>query len=125
MFDQMTRLYSVKAGIRRWPMHVFYIVVDMALINSWVPYKHVCQSNISRRKYIQKVAKELIGNVPSGPSRKYPAEALSSQASKTTVAKKRLTLFISKCSNLTTDSCQNCSKPVCGKCIRKIANYAH
>ena len=33
VFDQMSRCYSVKAGSRRWPIHV-YNVIDMALINS-------------------------------------------------------------------------------------------
>ena len=34
--DQMSRCYSVKAGSRLWPIHVFYNVKDMALINSWI-----------------------------------------------------------------------------------------
>ena len=32
--DQMTRKYSVKAACRRWPVHVFYNVIDLAIINS-------------------------------------------------------------------------------------------
>ena len=48
VLDQMSRCYSVKAGSRRWPTHVFYYVIDMALINSWIIYKHVCNSSISR-----------------------------------------------------------------------------
>ena len=27
--DQMARKYSVKAGSRRWPIHVFYNVIDL------------------------------------------------------------------------------------------------
>ena len=65
VFDQMTRMHSVKAGSRRWPVHAFYNVIDMALINSWVIYKKVCQSKISRREYIQKVAEELTGCMTS------------------------------------------------------------
>ena len=61
VLDQMARLYSVKAGSRRWPVHVFYNVIDMALINSWLIYKEVCKSNIARRKFIQSVCEELTG----------------------------------------------------------------
>ena len=61
VLDQMSRCYSVKAGSRHWPIHVFYNVIDMALINSWIIYKHVCNSNISRRMFIQRVSKELTG----------------------------------------------------------------
>ena len=34
VLDQMSRLYSVKAASRRWPVHIFYNIIDMALINS-------------------------------------------------------------------------------------------
>ena len=34
LYDQMTRLCLVKAASRRWPVHLFYNVVEMALINS-------------------------------------------------------------------------------------------
>ena len=61
VLDQMSRCYSVKVGSRRWPIHVFYNVIDMALINSWIIYKHVCNSSIRRRIFIQRVSEELTG----------------------------------------------------------------
>jgi len=48
--DQMTRKYSVKAASRRWPVHVFYNVIDHGIINSWVLYKETRRSKISRRE---------------------------------------------------------------------------
>ena len=47
--DEMTKKYSVKAASRRWPVHVFYNVIDLAIINSTVLYKEKCKSKISRR----------------------------------------------------------------------------
>ena len=41
VLDQISRLYLVKAASRRWPVHIFYNIIDMALINSWVIYKAV------------------------------------------------------------------------------------
>ena len=61
----MKRLYSVKAASRRWPVHVFYNVVDMALINNWILFKQVCQSCINRREFIQRVTEELTGSAPT------------------------------------------------------------
>ena len=63
VLDQMSRLYLMKAASRRWPVHIFYKVIDMALINSWVIYKAVCKSNISHRAYIQKVCEDLNGSL--------------------------------------------------------------
>ena len=34
VIDQMTRKYSVKAASRRWLIHMFYNVIDLAQINS-------------------------------------------------------------------------------------------
>ena len=61
VLDQISTLYSVKAASKRWIVHVFYNVINMALINSWVIYKALCKSNISRRAYIEKVCKDIIG----------------------------------------------------------------
>ncbi|KAJ4442327.1 hypothetical protein ANN_03913, partial [Periplaneta americana] len=37
--DQMARLYAVKYGCRRWPMQVFFNVLDLAAINAWILYR--------------------------------------------------------------------------------------
>ena len=63
VLDQMSRLYSVKAASRRWPLYIFYNVINIALINSWVIYKAVCKSSINRKAYIQKVCEELTGSL--------------------------------------------------------------
>ena len=65
VLDQMSRCYSVKAGSRHWPIHVFYNVIHMALINNWIIYKHVCNSSISCRMFVQRVSEELMGNTPN------------------------------------------------------------
>ena len=120
LYDQMTRLYSVKAACERWPVHVFCNVVDMALINSWFLYKQVCQSSISRRKFIQRVTEELTGSA-STVSRKRRAEEVCNlnDANASSTVKRRLTCSISKCRNRTTDMCQECNKSMCGRCATK------
>ena len=120
VYDQMTTLYSVKAASRRWPAHAFCNVVDMALINRWILYKQICQRNISNREFIQSVAEELTGNAPT-VSRKRRAEEVGSpnDTNASAVVKRRLTCSTSKCRNRTNGMCQECNKPVCGRCAIK------
>jgi len=42
-------------------IRIFYNVIDMALINSWIIYKHVCNSSISPRMFMHRVSEELTG----------------------------------------------------------------
>ena len=107
LYDQMTRLYSVKTGTKRWPVHVFYNVVDMTIINSWILYKQVCQSSISRIEFIQRVAEELTGSAPTA-SRKRRAEEVCSpnDTNASSIVKRRLICLTLKCRNRITDMCQ-------------------
>ena len=95
---------QIKAASRRWPVHAFYNVVDIALINSWILYKQVCQSSI--REPIQRVAEELTGSAPT-VSRKRRAEEVCSPngTNASVVVKRRLTCSTSKCRNRTNDMC--------------------
>ena len=123
-YDQMTRLYSVKTACRRWPVHVFYNLVDMALIKSWILYKQVFQSSISRREFIQWVAEEVTGSAPT-VSRKRRAEEVFSpnDTNASSIVKRRLTYLTSKCRNRTTDMCQECNKPVCARCATRKCKF--
>lgn len=58
--DQMTRKYSVKAGRRRWPLQVFFNILDLAAINVWILYKECTGSKISRKNFIFQLAEELV-----------------------------------------------------------------
>jgi Transposase IS4 len=39
VLDQMARKYSVKSSSRRWPVQVFFNILDLAAINELVLYK--------------------------------------------------------------------------------------
>ncbi|XP_035225178.1 uncharacterized protein LOC118197745 [Stegodyphus dumicola] len=36
--DQMLKKYNTSSGSRRWPVHVFYNVLDIAALNAWFIY---------------------------------------------------------------------------------------
>ena len=62
--NQLTRKYFVKAASRRWPIHVFFNVIDLALINSWILFRDIRKSGVSSRKFAQRVVEELTGTTP-------------------------------------------------------------
>ena len=55
----MARIYSTKVSPRRWPLQMFYYVLDLAGINACVVYKEVTGKKISRREYLLKIIQEL------------------------------------------------------------------
>ena len=117
--DQMVRMYSVKASSRRWPMHVFYNVIDMALLNGWILFREVTGSHISRRKYIQQVADELTGASHSIQNRRRMVNSTISFEPEPS-SRQRLTCNTGACNkNRTTDRCSVCRRPICGKCSVK------
>jgi len=43
ILDQMARRYSTRAAACRWPVHVFYNILDLAAINAWIIYRGVTE----------------------------------------------------------------------------------
>ena len=59
VMDQMARLYSVKGGTRRWPVAVFYNILDLAAINAHILYKQCMDVNMTRKRFILELVKQL------------------------------------------------------------------
>ena len=57
--DQMARQYSIEEDTRRWPVAVFYNILDLAGINAFVLYKKTNRSQGSRRDFLFEFATEL------------------------------------------------------------------
>ena len=122
--DQMARKYSVKASSRRWPVHVFYNILDLAAINAWVLYKEVTGKTITRQDFILQLAEEL----SAAYAKERQTKALSSETfgtdreTPTTAKMKRRHCQIAKCKGLkTVDTCTCCHKAVCTQCTAKIS----
>ena len=115
ILDQMARKYSVKAGSRRWPLHVFYNILDLAAINAWVLYKETTQANISRKEFLFKLAEELGDD--------YRDEIINSSIPlseiQNTAVRKNCQVQASCNRNRCKDICAKCNKNVCRKCISK------
>ena len=117
VIDQMTRMYSVKAASRRWPNHVFYNVIGLALINSWILYITVNNSSITRKQYIQKVCEELTGNIQN---ENVAPDSVDADAP---APKRRATCSTGRCNkNRTLDRCYCYNKTTLWQvCIEKMS----
>lgn len=56
----MVKKYSVKSESRRWPLQVFYNILDLAGINAWILYKETTGGKISRHDFMFQLDHELI-----------------------------------------------------------------
>lgn len=57
--DQMGRKYCVKSKNFRWPLQVFFNILDLAEINAWVLYEETTGETISRQEISFQLASEL------------------------------------------------------------------
>jgi hypothetical protein len=55
----MTRTYNVKTPSRRWPVQVFFNILNLSIINSWVLYTQTTGIKITRRNFIVKLVEEI------------------------------------------------------------------
>lgn len=116
VLDQMPRKYSAKAGSRRWPVQVWYNILDVAAINSWILYKSITGKQLSRRQFILQLAKELRhSNVD---------DVDVQQTVNPTAGRKRRQCQVAKCKgNKTLDTCSRCNRAVCGKCTATVQKH--
>ncbi|KAL7865114.1 hypothetical protein SRHO_G00103610 [Serrasalmus rhombeus] len=59
IMDQKVRAYTVRAGTRRWPVAVFYNLLDLAAMNAHVLYTACTGSTESRRVFLCALAEKL------------------------------------------------------------------
>ena len=59
--DQMAKHNSVKSPTRRWPIQVWYNILNLSGINSWILYKNVNRNTKkSRREFLLELVEEII-----------------------------------------------------------------
>lgn len=109
ILDSMAREYSVKPPSRRWPLHVFCNILDLAAINAWILYRKVTQSHISRREFLQELILELAA---ANQTRRSSGKTLPTECGESA---KRVTCRVCY-TNKTTTACCDCERPICGPC---------
>ncbi|XP_032379457.1 piggyBac transposable element-derived protein 3-like [Etheostoma spectabile] len=122
VLDQMAKAYSVKGGTRRWPVAVFYNILDLAGINAHVLYKECTGSKISRRKFLLQLAEELRAEFIEGKRAAAHGAGPQRQPPPHLAQKRRQCQVRRSCNqNKTQDTCNTCRKPVCGNCVKRRA----
>ena len=74
VLDQMARYHTSKSSTRRWPVAVFFNILDCACINAYIIYCLTTKLKLSRRQYMLELIKELckpkdgVGSIPPSPA---------------------------------------------------------
>jgi len=136
IIDQMARTYAVKAASRRWPVQVFYNILDLAGINAWILFKEVTGNNITRRNFLLQLATELSDpyvtefccelqqRVGCYRCRQQPNDEDDNDEDFVEPVMKRRKCQVSCCrGNKTKDVCVMCKKFVCGVCTARVLTY--
>ena len=124
--DMMTREYNVKAPSRRWPIHVFYNIINLTIINSWVIYKEVCDFEISREQFIIQLIEEIHDLVREQEKSKQSKDINKENEQPRNKRSRSLSENRSKCEiklcnrNSASHQCSECQKKTCGSCTGEI-----
>ncbi|XP_035988167.1 uncharacterized protein LOC110367769 isoform X3 [Fundulus heteroclitus] len=118
VMEQTVREYSVRAGTRRWPVAVFYNMIDMAALNAHVLYQACVGVQERRLDFLVELAKELANSHVS--EKKAQKEKLLRQQPSTPSSGKRAKCQVNhRCrNNCATVRCVDCYRYTCGKCTR-------
>ncbi|XP_042368087.1 piggyBac transposable element-derived protein 3-like [Plectropomus leopardus] len=119
VLDQMARKYSVKAPTRRWPLAVFYNILDLAAINASILFKKCTDEMMSRRNFILRLANELRSGHMTAKARQMMVREPRLEQQK--MERRRQCQVQRKCKkNKAKDTCVKCHKVVCGSCTWKV-----
>ncbi|XP_049294418.1 uncharacterized protein LOC125769653 [Anopheles funestus] len=114
--DQMCRKYSVKSASRRWPVHSFFNILDLAGINAWVLYKELTKENISRRDFLFKLGEELAKEYVENKSANANLPVSGAGGSR-----RRCQVQMSCHEGKSANECFTCNRPVCKKCTKRVS----
>jgi hypothetical protein len=119
--DQMSRQYSVSAATRRWPVSVFYNILNLAAINSWVLFKTINNSQIYRRGFIIQLVEEIkeLNKLSNRPITPIIDKRMNENSSPFSVKKIKLSEVSTPTKYCQTKLCnRNRSKGACEKCLK-------
>ncbi|ROL50779.1 hypothetical protein DPX16_15023 [Anabarilius grahami] len=118
--DQMVREYTVRTGTRRWPVAVFYNMIDMAALNAHVLYQACIGRQERQVDFLVELAREL-ANSHMCAKKARKEQLLRTQPSTPSPGKRAMCQVKHQCkNNHATVRCVRCYRYTCGKCKREI-----
>ena len=122
VLDQMAQYHTSKSSTRRWPVAVFFNILDSACKNAYIIYCLTMKLKLSRRQFMLKLIKELckpkngVGSIPPSPAVDHIVSiALPGTSGLAHQARKRKECQFVACRNKSSSLCQNFGKVCCGK----------
>jgi hypothetical protein len=128
ILDSMCRQMSTKAGCRRWPLAVFYNILDFAAINAWIIFKKSTNRQVARRNFLLRLSSQLRRDddqlQSAGPVRpgRQPRPIVGPHVPRPPPLESRVNCLVrSHCTkNRTVTRCSVCVLPVCGQCTANV-----
>jgi hypothetical protein len=138
-FDQMVSNYSVRRKTKRWPLSVFYCMLDIASVNAFILFNVKNKTFINRRELIESLIKSLV--MPQSvmrlktPNLSYftkqqirslynilePSEKRNKKSEKK--LQKRVRCYNCRSDNNKTQTiCNSCDNPICTMCQNIYCN---
>ncbi|XP_066970873.1 piggyBac transposable element-derived protein 4-like isoform X3 [Macrobrachium rosenbergii] len=124
--DQLCSIYNVSRNTRRWPVTVFYTILNVAGINAYNIFMANSQTAIRRRKFLKELGLKLVeDHIQHRKTNPHLRKDLKRKiqhfsASKELPPKRHREDFIQRCSlcprskdRKTRNCCQKCYKPIC------------
>ena len=123
--DEMLRGYSTKAASRRWPLAVFFNLLDIVALDAYVIAQDIGGSlQTARRKFLLQLGEVLCASEitrRSSLQQNLSLSATNSVSHSTLPNNKRTTCRICQ-SNKTRTLCCKCGKFVCGSCSKSVCS---
>ena len=117
VLDQMARYHTSKSSTRKWPVAVFFSMLDYACINAYIIYCLTTKLKLPRRQFVLELTKELckpkdgVGSIPPSPAVDHIVSiALRGTSGLAHQARKRKECQFVACRNKSSSFCQNCGK---------------
>lgn len=133
--DEKCTKYSCSRRTRRWPMAIFYKIVDICSTNSYIMFGSLPENNLTRFQFIESLADELVSshmhrrfNMPTlqrdlkqliGSILDIP-ENESNETEEKLQTRKYCYICPSKLRRKTAYLCTKCQRPICLQCSKKI-----
>lgn len=132
--DEKCAKYSCSRRTRRWPMAIFYKVLDICSVNAFIIYSSIPGNNLSRFNFVKKLANQMVDNHLRGRlEQTYMTREIKClirrilsipeepQQVLEEVLETRKYCYIcpSKLKRKTAYMCIYCKKPICLQCSRK------
>ena len=119
VMDQMVREYSVRTGTRRWPVAVFYNMIDIAALNAHILYQLCTKRQERRVDFLLELAKELAQTFVTEKNGQrqqfFQRQPSSPELGKRAKCQTKLTCK----GNPATKRCVDCYKYTCGRCRKE------